>query len=56
MCSIFSSEIGCQKLGQPEPESNLESEENNSSPQQTHLNEPSSFVLLYLPENTITQN
>ena len=34
-----------------EPESNLESEEKRSSPQQTHLNEPSNFVLLYLPEN-----
>ncbi len=51
MYSIFSSVIGCQKLGQPLPESNFVSEENNSSPQQVHLKLPSNFVELYFPEN-----
>jgi len=37
MYSILSSEIGFQKLGHPEPESNFVSDEKSSSPQHTHL-------------------
>jgi len=49
--SILSSDIGSQKLGQPEPESNLTSDEKSSSPQHVHLKFPSSLVSLYFPEN-----
>jgi len=49
--SMLSSDIGSQKLGQPEPESNFEFDEKSSSPQQMHLKEPSNLVSLYLPEN-----
>ena len=38
--SILSSEIGFQKLGQPEPESNFASDENRRSPQQDALEGP----------------
>jgi len=50
MYSIFSSEIGSQKLGHPEPESNFASDEKSSSPQQTHLKIPSNLESLYFPE------
>ena len=49
--SILSSDTGCQKLGQPEPESNFASDENNFSPQHMHLKNPSNFESLYFPEN-----
>ena len=51
MYSILSSEIGFQKLGHPEPESNFASDEKRSSPQHVHLKFPSSFMSLYFPEN-----
>ena len=37
--SMLSSDIGSQKLGQPEPESNFEFDEKSSSPQHVHLKE-----------------
>ena len=51
--SIFklSFDIGAQKLGQPVPESNFVSEENNSFPQPAHTYVPSFLWLTYFPVN-----
>ena len=51
---MLSSDIGSQKLGQPDPESNFEFDENNSSPQHTHLKEPYNLLSLYFPENGVS--
>ena len=41
--STFSSPTGCQKLGQPVPDSNFASELNSSCPQQTQAYVPGVF-------------
>ena len=46
-----SSLIGSQKLGQPDPESNLVSDENSSFPQPAHTYRPFCLVLTYSPLN-----
>lgn len=42
--------IGCQKLGQPVPDSNLVRESKSLAPQQTHRNVPLKCPVAYLPE------
>src|SRR5882672_5564530 len=44
--STFSFAIGCQKLGQPVPESNLALELNSGSSQATHSKTPCSWISL----------
>src|SRR5262249_21144168 len=43
--------IGCQKLGQPVPESNLVRDENSSASQQAQTNVPLKWPVAYRPEN-----
>ena len=45
------SEIGCQKLGQPDPDSNFSRELKSSLPQQVQLYVPATLLLLYSPLN-----
>src|SRR5262245_56976682 len=45
----LSSSIGCQKLGQPVPDSNFVVESNSGWPQQTQLKMPSSWLFQYSP-------
>src|SRR5438094_2720316 len=47
----FSSSTGCQKLGQPVPESNLVAESNSGWSQQTQRYSPSPLVFQYAPEH-----
>ena len=47
----FTPSIGCQKLGQPVPESNYVSEVNNGTPQPAHRNVPGCFELCNAPVN-----
>ena len=47
--TTFSSAIGCQKLGQPVPESNLVSERNSARSQQMQRNRPRSWRFQLLP-------
>src|SRR4051794_24473134 len=47
--TTFSSSAGCVKLGQPQCDSNLLSEANNSAPQPAQRYMPSCFVRLYSP-------
>ena len=45
------SEMGCQKLGQPDPDSNFSRELKSSLPQQVQLYVPATLLLLYSPLN-----
>src|SRR5450631_4321288 len=49
--STFSSAAGWKKLGQPQPESNFESDRNNSCPQAAHLYTPGVVTPSYSPVN-----
>src|SRR5580692_3725225 len=50
MLRTFSGAIGCQKLGQPVPESNFVSELNSALSQQMQRNNPLSCRFQYFPE------
>src|SRR5262252_5490797 len=52
--STFSSAIGCQKLGQPVPDSNFVSELNSALPQQMQRYRPVSWLSQYLPVKAIS--
>ena len=43
--------MGCQKLGQPDPDSNFSRELKSSLPQQVQLYVPATLLLLYSPLN-----
>src|SRR5262249_47896321 len=49
--SMARARIGCQKLGQPVPESNLLFDENSSASQQAQTNVPLKWPVAYRPEN-----
>src|SRR5215510_8242438 len=50
----FSSAIGCQKLGQPVPESNFADDKKSAVPQHTHRNIPLSWRFQYAPVKGIS--
>ena len=47
--ATFSFDTGCQKLGQPVPESNFAFASKSGSPQQMHSYMPGSLASWYLP-------
>jgi hypothetical protein len=49
-CTIFIAEMGCQKLGQPVPDSNLVLESYNAVSQQMQRYRPSAWLDAYAPE------